>query len=55
MKELNRFWVNDCDEEEEIFVRTSWMVPGFERSRSPGKVRKAPARERTPASRISRS
>jgi hypothetical protein len=46
MKELNRFWVSDCDEEEEIFARTSWMVPGFDRPRSARQKQKAPAGER---------
>jgi hypothetical protein len=55
MRELKQFWVYDFDEEEEIFARTSWMVPGFDRAHSPSADRLSSGssrkRDRKPAHR----
>ena len=49
MKEIKKFWLMDCDEEEDIFARTSWMVPGFNRLRLSRRKPKAAGRSRATA------
>jgi hypothetical protein len=43
MKKLNRFWLLDCVDEEDIFAQTSWMVPGL--SRTPVRKKQAAVRK----------